>query len=177
MPNTFELIASSTVGSGGASTVVFSSIPQTFTDLKVVSSVRSTSGGSVAYSMFLKMNSLTSSIYSQRALEGSGSAASSFSQSGVDTAVRAGLITGTGATASTFSNSEIYIPNYTSSNNKSVSIDTVTETNATTQYMNLIAYLISSTAAITDLTFSTEPAGGVSFAQHSTFYLYGVKNA
>jgi hypothetical protein len=177
MPNTFELIASSTVGSGGASTVVFSSIPQTFTDLKVVSSLRSTAGGAVAYSLFMKMNALTSSIYSQRALEGSGSAASSFTQSGVDTAVRAGFVVGTGATVSTFSNSEIYIPNYTGSSNKSASIDAVAETNATTQYMNLIAYLVSSTAAITDLTFSTEPAGGVSFAQHSTFYLYGVKNA
>jgi hypothetical protein len=177
MPNTFELIASSIVGSGGASTVAFTSIPQTFTDLKVITSVRSTTGGAVAYQLFMKMNALTSSIYSRRVLEGSGSAASSFSQSGVDTAVGASLIVGTGATSNTFSNSEIYIPNYTGSTNKSVSADTVAETNATTQYMDLIAYLISSTAAITDLTFSTEPAGGVSFAQHSTFYLYGVKNA
>ena len=177
MANTYYRLGMVTVGAGGASTVAFTSIPQTYTDLKVVSSVRSTSGGSVAYSMFMKMNNLTTSIYSQRALEGSGSAASSFTQSGVDTAVRAGLIVGAGATASTFSNSEIYIPNYTASNNKSAAIDTVTEANASTQYMNLIAYLVSSTAAITDLTFSTEPAGGVAFAQHSTFYLYGVKNA
>jgi hypothetical protein len=158
-----------------AASVTFSNIPQSgYTDLKVVTSARSTSGGAVAYSMFMRMNNLTTSIYLQRALEGSGSGASSFSQSGVDTAVRVGLITGTGATASTFSNSEIYIPNYTSANNKSVSIDTVAETNATTQYMNMIAYLINSTAAITDLTFSTEPAGGVTFAANSTFSLYGL---
>ena len=158
-----------------AASVTFSNIPQSgYTDLKVVTSARSTTGGAVAYSMFMRMNNLTTSIYSQRALEGSGSGASSFSQSGVDTAVRVGLITGTGATTSTFSNSEIYIPNYTGSTNKSVSIDTVAETNATTQYMNMIAYLISSTAAITDLTFSTEPAGGVAFAQYSTFSLYAL---
>jgi hypothetical protein len=175
MPNTYYLIASSTVGVGGASTVAFTSIPQTYTDIKVVSSVRSTSGGAVAYQMFMKMNALTSSIYSRRVLEGNGAAASSFTQSGVDTAVGAGLIVGTGATASTFSNSEIYIPNYTGSTTKSVSIDTIAETNAATQYMDLIAYLVSDTAAITGLTFSTEPAGGVSFAQHSTFYLYGIK--
>jgi hypothetical protein len=158
-----------------AASVTFANIPQSgYTDLKIVTSARSTSGASVAYSMFMRMNNLTTSIYSQRALEGSGSAASSFTQSGVDTAVRVGLITGTGATASTFSNSEILIPNYTSANNKSVSIDTVAETNATTQYMNMIAYLINSTAAITDLTFSTEPAGGVAFAANSTFSLYGL---
>lgn len=158
-----------------AASVTFSNIPQSgYTDLKIVASARSTSGGSVAYSMFMKMNNLTTSIYSQRALEGSGSAASSFTQSGVDTAVRVGLITGTGATSNTFSNTEIYIPNYTSSNAKSVSVDTVAETNATTQYSNLIAYLVNSTAAITSLTFSTEPAGGVAFAQYSTFSLYGL---
>lgn len=172
----YNLIATTTVGSGGASTIVFSGIPQTFTDLKVVLSSRSTAGGSVAYSIFMKMNNLTTSIYSQRALEGSGSAASSFSQSGVDTAVRAGLINGTGATASVFSSTEIYIPNYTGSNQKSVSIETVTETNATTIYANLIAYLVASTAAITDLTFSTE-SSGVSFAQYSSASLYGIKNS
>ena len=174
---TYTLIASSTVGAGGASSVAFTSIPSTYTDLKVVTSLRSTTGGAVTYSLFMKMNNLTTSIYSQKALEGNGSAASSFSQSGADSAVRAGTVSGTGATANTFSNSEIYIPNYTSSNNKSASIDTVTETNATTVYSNLIAYLVSSTAAITDLTFTTEPAGGVSFAQYSTFYLYGIKNS
>jgi hypothetical protein len=177
MANTYSLIASNTVGSGGSSSVAFTSIPQIYTDLKVVTSLRSTTGGAVTYSMFMKMNNLTSSIYSQRALEGNGTAASSFSQSGVDTAVRASTVSGTGATASTFSNSEIYMPNYTSSNAKSASIDTLTETNATTVYSNLISYLINSTAAITDLTFTTEPAGGVAFAEYSTFYLYGIKNS
>jgi len=173
----YNLIATTTVGSGGASTISFASIPQTFTDLKVVLSSRSTAGASVAYSIFMKMNNLTTSIYSHKALEGSGAAASSFSQSGVDTAVRAGLINGTGSTASVFSSTEIYIPNYTGSNQKSVSIDTVTETNATTIYADLIGYLVASTAAITDLTFSTEPAGGVSFAQYSSASLYGIKNS
>jgi hypothetical protein len=174
MPNTYYLIESATVGSGGSSSVAFTSIPQTYTDLKVVTSLRSTTGGAVTYSLFMKMNNLTSSIYSQKALEGNGATTTSFSQSGVDTAVRSSVVNGAGATASTFSNSEIYIPNYTGSTKKSASIDSVSETNATTVYLNLIAYLIDSTDAITDLTFTTEPAGGVAFAEHSTFYLYGI---
>jgi hypothetical protein len=175
----YNLIATTTVGSGGASTISFASIPQTFTDLKVVLSARSTAGASVAYSIFMKMNNLTTSIYSQKALEGSGSggACSSFAQSGVDTTVRAGITNGTGSTASVFSSTEIYIPNYTGSNQKSVSIETVTETNANTIYANLIAYLVASTAAITDLTFSTEPLGAVSFAQYSSASIYGIKNS
>jgi hypothetical protein len=175
MAFTYSKLAEVTVGSGGAATIVFNNIPQNYNDLKIVSSMRSTTGGAVAYQMFMTMNGITASIYSRKVLEGNGAAASSFSQSGIDTAVGAGLITGTGSTASTFSNSEIYIPNYTSSTNKSISIDSVAETNATTQYMNMVAHLISSTTAITNLTFSTEPAGGVAFAQHSTATLYGVK--
>jgi hypothetical protein len=172
---TMTKLATTTVGVGGVASVTFSGIPQGYTDLKVVSSVRSTSGAAVAYSMVMRINNLTTSIYSQRALEGSGSAASSFSQSGVDTAVRASIITGTGATTSTFSNSEIYIPNYAGFTNKSVLIDTVAETNATTQYMNMIAYLVSSPEPVISLTFTAESAAS-SFAQHSTFTLYGVKN-
>jgi hypothetical protein len=172
----YNLIATTTVGSGGAASIAFSSIPQTFTDLKVVLSARSTAGAAVAYTILMKMNSLTSSIYSSKVLEGSGSAASSFSQSGIDTAVRVGIVNGTGATSSVFSSTEIYIPNYAGSTNKSISIDTVAETNATTTYANLIAYLVSSTAAITDLTFTTE-ATATSFAQYSSASLYGIKNS
>jgi hypothetical protein len=41
----------------------------------------------------------------------------------------------TSGTSNTFSSTEIYIPNYTSSNNKSVSVDSVTENNATGNIM------------------------------------------
>jgi ribulose kinase len=125
----------------------------------------------------MKMNNLTTSIYSQRALEGNGASASSFTQSGVDTAVRLAIINGTGSTASVFASSDIYIPNYAGSNYKSISVDTVMENNDTTSVGNLLAYLVSSTAAITDITFSTESTGGVSFGQYSTFYLYGISNS
>ena len=174
MANTYTLLETITVGAAGASSVTFNSIPQTgYTDLVVKASTRSGSGAAVAYSMLMKINSLTSSIYSQRALEGSGSAASSFTQSGIDSAVRVALVNGTGATASTFSSTEITIPNYTSSNYKSISIDTVAETNATTTYMNMLAYLVQTTASVSSLTFAPESAAAT-FAQHSTFSLYGV---
>jgi hypothetical protein len=176
MATTYTLIDKATVGAGGATSVVFNSIPSTYTDLSIVISARTTANPAVSQSIFMKMNNLTTSIYSQKALEGNGASASSFSQSGVDNAVRLAIANGSSSTSSTFSSSSIYIPNYLSSNYKSISVDTVAETNATTQYMNLIAYLVSSTAAITDLTFTTETAA-VSFAQYSTFHLYGIKNS
>ena len=80
------------------------------------------------------------------------------------------------ATANTFGNHIIYIPNAFGSSYKSVSIDAVSETNATTAYSNIVAGLWSNSAAITSVAL-TEPNGGSNFATNSTAYLYGVSNA
>jgi hypothetical protein len=174
-----ELITSVTVGAGGAASVTLTAIgtiPQTYTDLKILMSVRSASGG-LAYSVFMKVNNLTSSIYSQKTLEGPGNTTPySFGQSGINSAVRLSLLNGPTSTSNTFSNAEVYIPNYASSNYKSVSIDTVTETNAAEIYADLTAYLVSTTDPITSLTFTTEVSAG-NFAEGSTFYLYGIQSA
>jgi hypothetical protein len=169
MPNTFELIASSTVGSGGAASIDFSSIPSTYTDLCIKLSARGTGTGT-ARSVLISYNGSTAS-FSSRFLEGSGSSAASYTSP----AQFIGNITGAGATASTFSSSDIYIPNYAGSTNKSASSDAATENNATTAFADLTASLWSSTAAITQVTLT--PEAGTTFAQYSTAYLYGVKNA
>ncbi len=176
MATTYTLISSVTVGSGGAASMAFTSIPATYTDLKVVLSTRSASGAANARIVRMKVNNLTTSIYSNRAVEGDGSTAYSFSASGTDTAVRIGLTNDSGATASVFSSVDVYIPNYTSSNNKSISADIVTENNATQAYQELNAFLVATSAAITDLTFTPETIAG-NFAQYSTAYLYGISNA
>jgi hypothetical protein len=75
------------------------------------------------------------------------------------------------ATANTFSNGEIYIPNYTSSNFKSVSADNVQENNATAADGYLVSGLWSNTSPINSISI----ASGSNFAQHSTFHLYGIK--
>jgi len=176
MANTYKLISSVSVGAGGASSIVFSSIPQTYTDLLVRLSTRSASGGADAYTTRMKINNLTSSIYSQRTLEGAGaSGTTGFAQSGVDTAVRAALINGPASTGNTFAVTDIYIPNYTSANNKSAHIETVSESNNTTMYINANAFLVTTTDAITDLTFTNEATAG-NFAQYSTATLYGIFN-
>jgi hypothetical protein len=145
--------------------ITFSSIPQTFTDLLVVTSLR-TSRSAVAEQVLISLNGSTSS-FSVRALYGSGSSTASFS-AGRDTlnAVSAN------ATANTFSNSSIYLPNYTSANNKSFSADDVTENNGTEAYQFIIAGLWSDTAAITSLALT--PGAGGSFVQYSSATLYGI---
>ncbi len=170
MPNTFELIASSTAGSGGAVNFDFTSIPSTFTDLCLVVSLRDDVSSIIDGALLRFNGDNTSGNYTAKRLIGSGSAASS------DTNNLGLFATGATATASTFSNCSAYIPNYAGSTAKSVSIDNVDETNATTQYMGLGAFLWSGTAAINRITITPETAGKV-FVQYSTAYLYGVKNA
>jgi hypothetical protein len=74
-----------------------------------------------------------------------------------------------------FGNNIIYIPNYASSNYKSLSVDAVPEENGTQTYMILSAGLWSSSSAITSL--KLVPNIGPNFVQYSTAYLYGISNA
>jgi hypothetical protein len=164
MSNSYVLLEKVVVGSAGASSVTFSNIPQTgYTDLKIVTSARLNNTDSP---ILVNFNGVTTG-YSWRRIYGNGSSASSLS--GTDGYFLHGNTSST--TASTFSNAEFYIPNYTSSNNKSISVDTALETNATGGELFMLAALWSNTAAITSV--SMTPLTG-SFVANSTFYLYGV---
>ncbi len=161
-------IADITVASPVTS-VAFSSIPSGYTDLKLVISARG-DAGAISRSVYVTFNG-SSTSYADIYLQGDGSAASSGSNSGGGTKIYAGECTASTATSNTFGNQEMYISNYTGSTNKSAATDAVAETNATTQYMSLVAGLWSNTAAITSITLV--PGTG-SFATNSTFTLYGV---
>jgi len=165
MATTYTLIASSTVGSGGASTIDFTSIPATYTDLVLTHSTRQNAGN--APSLLIKFNS-SSANFSSTYLIGSGSSASSGTATNY-----AGNSDGSSNTTSTFANGRIYIPNYTSGNYKSYSIDDVQENNATEAYTTLIAGLWSDTSSISSITLYSAN----SFVQYSTAYLYGIKNS
>jgi len=171
MATTYEAIATTTVGSGGAANIEFTSIPGTYTDLCILLSARQSGTG--ASNSRLTFNNNTTS-YSSRQLYGTGSTAGSDTGSGISTAILAGFSTENNNTASTFSNHQIYVPNYTSSNNKSVSIDAVQETNASTAYMNIVAGLWSNASAITSVKLTPETG---SWVQYSTATLYGIKNS
>jgi len=170
MPNTYTLIASNTVGGAGASSITFSSIPQTgYTDLVVKWSGRDNHPGATANDCAINFNGSGTSFTGKR-IYGNGTSALS------DTvAPYAGSDTAAVATASTFSNNEIYIPNYAGSTNKSFSLDSVTERNATEAYQLLYAGLWSNTAAITSISILAPST--YSFVQYSTFYLYGISKS
>jgi hypothetical protein len=173
MATSMTLIASSTVGSGGSSTITFSSIPSTYTDLQLVVSARSSTGiyqtdcnvqvgnGSVD----------TGSNYQTRELYGDGASVGSgaFTTTNIHPP-----IAGAGATANTFGNFQLYFPNYAGSTAKSISCDVVTENNATNAAARLAAYLWTGTSAINIITLT---AASGNFVQYSTAYLYGIKSS
>lgn len=167
MANTFELINTITVGTAVAS-VEFTSIPSTFTDVVVVGScrlARATNGGALN----VNFNGVSTNL-TEKNIWGNGSTVSS----GTDVGLVA-LVPGANTTASTFSNFQLYVPNYAGSTNKSWSSDFTSENNATAGYDGFVAGLWSSTAAINAIKFIDNGAGNIDV--NSTFYLYGVKNA
>ncbi len=159
-------IADYTVQSPQAS-IDFTSIPQGYTDLKLVISGRSNRSAQQADNLFITFNSNTSS-YSIRILMGNGSSASSATYS---SRYASFAVDAAGSTTNTFSSHEIYIPNYTGSNNKSYSVDSVSENNATAAQMDLLAGLWSNTSAITSISVLPEVS---TWATNTTATLYGV---
>jgi hypothetical protein len=172
MPVTYKKIASVTVGSGGASTIDFTSIPGTYTDLVLKFSTRTNRAGAVSDDVYISLNGVNTG-YSGRILQGSGSAASSFSDTPNPWKFLA-ITAASNATASTFGNGEFYLPNYTGSTNKSASFDSVGENNATEAVQRLSAGLVTITSAITSIQLD---GGNGDFVQHSTATLYGISKS
>ena len=159
-----ELIESKTLGTAAAS-IEFTSIPDTFTDLVLLVSLRGTTT-QVYILAELTFNGSTTG-FTSRGLEGNGSSASTYSNPHIY--INAG--NGATSTANTFSSHSVYIPNYRGSTNKSVSVNGVLENNATTAYASIQAGLWDNTAPITSLAVK---ALADQFVAGSTASLYGV---
>ena len=170
MPSTYELIKGETLATTAAS-YTFSAIPSTYTDLLIRYSARLNSASS---EVDLRFNGVASN-YSSTRIVGNGSTAVSLritSSSLLRFYESANYSTNT---ADTFSSMEIYIPNYTASQNKPFSSFVATETNASTAYLVAQANLWSNTDAITSILL--DPISSNNFVAGSSFYLYGIKNS
>lgn len=161
-----ELISTVTVGAGGASSIDFTSIPGTYTDLVLVVSGRATASGNPSQQR-IRFNGDTASNYTTRTLQGTGSSANSVAFT--TTYFGGPNIVDSSFTANTFGNAIIYLPNYAGSTAKTISADVVQENNASTAYSEITAGLWNNTAAITSLTIYN-----FTFAQYSTASLYGI---
>jgi hypothetical protein len=169
---TYTLIDKSILGSSQTS-VSFTGLgaySSDYTDLELVYSVRDNSSNSGS-DCSIKFNG-SSSNYTNRLIYGNGSSAVSPTYTGY---IHGGYINTSITTSNTFGSHKLYIPNYSSSNFKSTSLDSVQENNATLAYSMLSAGLWSDTSAITSIAITIQ--GGHSFVSGSSFYLYGIKNS
>lgn len=168
MTATYELISTVTVSTATAASIEFTSIPATYDDLVVKLSGRNSIDST---QVLITFNGSTTSFSGKR-LSGSGSAASSDSANTANVNVNG--IVNNNYTANAFGSTQVYIPNYAGSANKSFSVDATSENNATESYMNLTSGLWSDTSAITSVKFV---ANGGNFLQHSSASLYGIKKS
>ena len=162
------LISSQTLGAN-ATTVTFSSIPATYTDLVLRCSNRTASGG--VETLNIQLNGDTATNYSSTNVKGSGTAASS-SRTTSATSATMYISDWSSDTANTFSNGEIYIPSYTVAQNKPIGTFGVEENNAAAAYATASASLWRNTAAVTSITLIY--TGGNDHLAGSSFYLYGI---
>ena len=170
MAANYVLLEKITVGATSVSSVTFSGIPQTgYTDLVIKASAKSdrVSGNNMDY-FKIKFNG-SATGYTDRSLYGNGTAAADENNNATSYGFDFVL---NGTSGSNFSNFEMYIPNYTSANYKSWSVDSVAEENASSAIQAIASNLWSNTAAITSI--SIESANPTTLKQYSTFYLYGV---
>jgi hypothetical protein len=170
---TYTLIQSATVTSSTASSIDFTSIPATYTDLLLSISTRNDSTAFDAARILLRFNGATDDT-NLTFLRLAGDGASVFTDTGSQGHVA--WMNQNGSTASTFSNVEVYIPNYTGSNQKNYLAVGGNERNVTsTAYQGFFANRWANTSAITAIKIFS--ADSQSLVQHSTAYLYGISNA
>jgi hypothetical protein len=175
MANTYTLIQAQNCTSAVPS-ITFASIPQTYTDLKLVMSWRNTAGGTEQSNIHLTFNGATDRYY-EILFYGQNSTTGSVSrQNAYPYITWAGTGNGSGTTANVFGIQETYIPNYKSSSAKAVIGTGATENMASVSWMLLTAasWNPTSNAPITSLTLT---ADNNNIAINSSFYLYGIKNS
>jgi hypothetical protein len=162
----FESIATTTVGSGGSSTITFSSIPSTYKHLQVRYISRDSNGQHLSF----KANNDSGSNYAFHRLAGNGSSASALASAGrTDMVINQG---GTSTTANIFNAGVVDILDYADTN-KYKTIRTLNGVDYNgSGYVELISNLWMSTSAISTLTFA--PFVG-SFSEYTQLALYGIK--
>jgi len=171
--NTYRLIASSILTSTSSS-IVFSSIPQTFNDLYLFVSARDSYTSTNDSIFSLRMNGLTSG-YSDTLMGAASTTIFNYRNTGNSGFEIYGL-NATNATSDAFATMQTYIPNYIGTDNKVICATGAPADMASSFNfgMALTSGNQTTTSAITSLTIL--PSVGP-FIAGSSFYLYGIKNS
>jgi hypothetical protein len=170
MASTYEIIASQTISGTSTISVTFSSIPQTFTDLRVVVSTGYSWTDTL---MDMDLNGNSSSIYSGNDLNGTGSAANTGNFNNGTKFGNAGWYPYPGdATVPGLATYDFN--NYTDTNMFKSVLMRLNQVNVLTSTR---VGLFRSTSAITSIRFFFGAYGSPYFTSGSSFTLYGIKAA
>jgi hypothetical protein len=150
--------------------ITFSGIPQTYTDLRLVYSLRTTLGGLNFDDMSMRINGDTSSVYTNRTLRAREGTLSALSGTGNRLDIYEACASA--AAANSFGNGEIYIPNYSQSGTKRISSMGYSIADSTTLQGGIVSGLWSGNAAVTSITLFS--ANGQNLVQYSSATLYGI---
>jgi hypothetical protein len=165
----FESIATTTVGSGGQSTITFSDISQKFKHLQLRCLARGSTGTQDAQSN-MRLNGDSGTNYSYHRIYGDG-ASSGTDGAANATAAMAGINAGASSLANTFAVGVVDILDYADTN-KFKTVRTLTGYDQNGQGA---VYLWSnswrSTSAVSSITITTS----ANFSQYSSFALYGIR--
>ena len=172
--NSYESIATVTVGGGGSSSISFTSIPSTFKHLQIRAITKSTNTDADSQGLLANFNSDSGSNYSYHRLTGNGSAASAGAGTS-QTAITVGGILRSSANASMFSTFVMDILDYqnTSKNKTTRQLLGWDTNNTTTGSAGLWSGAWYSTSAINQIVFTI--ASSEQFATNTHFALYGIK--
>lgn len=170
MPATYEPIATTTLGSAAAN-ITFSSIPGTYTDLRLVMVVRSTVVATTA-DLRIDFNGDTAANYSRTNLSGDGTSALSSRSTGQTRLVIA-RPNAASATAGIFSLVTADIFSYAGSTYKTVLSTMANDNNGSGTVFNQVG-LWRGTGAITSIVLTPQSNN---FAADTTATLYGILKA
>lgn len=177
MPITnMKAIETVTVGAGGAASINFNSIPQTYTDLMIRLSVRSNHTAGQNDDWYMRVNGVsTGGTYSNKGVYGNGSTASSWGYTGGTSGAQIyGGWDNEATNTNIFTNIQIYFSNYANTSyNKSFCWEGVQEYNATQAYSYMGAGYYGQTTAISSIAITSWNS---TWAQYTTATLYGISN-
>jgi len=167
----YESIQTVTVGSGGASSISFTSIPATYSHLQLRAISRGTTSAANV-EMFSTFNSTTTNYWRGHQIFGDGSAATANAES-TSTSNYVFFSPAATALSNTFATGVLDILDYSNTNkNKTLRSLTGFDVNGSGGFIIFRSGLWMNTAAISQIDLTL--ASG-NFVQYSSFALYGIK--
>jgi len=175
IPSSYESIATVTVGSGGSSSIEFTSIPSTYTHLQIRGIAKSARTGSARNDLIIKLNG-SSTTYAHHQLYGDGASAAALGTASTTQGLLGINCVPSSGYTSQFGVVVADILDYTNTNkNKTIRSLAGTDNNGAGFISLSSALWYATPVAVTSIDLTVD--GAYNFEQYSQFALYGIKGS